>query len=83
MRSTLVRRITKLEAATAGSELTWGECVFWSYQPDELRVMSNREYRLYRERYARSRIARLFYEAEAQYNERNGIKRPANTWIAA
>lgn len=63
--------------------VTWEEVILWSYRPEFERCLDNPEYADYRARYATSRVARMFYDAEARYNKWKGIVRPANTWIAA
>jgi hypothetical protein len=56
MRAGLKRRVEKLEAASTSGEVTWEECVIWSFRPESEQCLSNPEYAAFLERYNRSQI---------------------------
>jgi hypothetical protein len=81
MKSQLLKRVEKLEAAAVGGEVTLAEAVWWSYRPESERCMANPAYAAYRARYQTSRLARLFEQAEVAYHGKTSLE--VYTWIAA
>jgi len=56
-KSPLIRRVEKLEAASAGAEVLLEELVYWSYHLD---LCHTPEYAAFRKRCATSKLCRLF-----------------------
>ena len=66
MKSPLLKRVEKLEAASLGAEVTLGELVEWSMRPELCRP-DNPDYAAFSKRFATSRLRRLIEQNLAPY----------------